>query len=152
MRALLVALSLWRWEVYVPLYTYHMPYAYSSGLRRTYNDLPLGGGLGKGRLDERGTWRGLFALEFADSHGRPQYNAGYAWVPTWRPFDDDFRLGAGLAGLIVARSDIRRYTPFPGVLPLASAGYRGVAVQATFVPGARNNGNILFTWLKLSFR
>ena len=124
-------------DLYAPVYTYHMPYAYSPALRRTYNDVPLGVGLGKD---------GVFAMEFADSHDRPQYNAGYAWLPTWRPFGKDVALGAGLAGLIIARSDIRRYTPFPAVLPLGSVAYRGVALQTTFIPGA----NVVFTWLKLS--
>lgn len=137
-------------DVYLPLYTYHLPYAYSSALRRTYNDEPFGAGLGVGGYGEGGNWDGVFAMEFADSHGRPQYNAGYAWLPIWRPFGDELKLGAGLAGLLIARSDFRRYTPFPGILPLGSVGYRGVALQTTFVPGGKNNGNILFTWVKLT--
>jgi hypothetical protein len=138
-------------ELYVPFETYHMPYAYSSALRRTYNDFPAGGGLGLGRYSANGTWRGAFALQFSDSHRKPQYNGGLAWIPTWHPFSDKLRLGAGLTALIIARSDIRRYTPFPVVLPLGSIGLWNVDVQSTFIPGFKGDGNVLFSWVKLSF-
>ena len=139
------------YELYAPVYTYHMPYAYTQELLRSYNDFPVGGGLGKGRYNERGNYEGLFALEFADSHSKPEYEGGYAWIATWHPFASDFRAGAGMIGFITARSDIRRYTPFPGVLPIASMGWWKLDVQATFIPGGKNNGNVLFSWVKLSF-
>jgi lipid IVA palmitoyltransferase len=139
------------YEWYEPVYTYHLPYAYSPSLLRSYNDFPAGIGLGKGRFNEHGNWEGVFAMEFADSHGRPEYEGGYGWIATWHPFSNLFRAGAGLTAFITARSDIMRYTPFPGVLPLGSLGYRNVDLQATFIPGGRNNGNVLFTWIKLSF-
>lgn len=139
------------WDLYVPIRTYHMPYAYSPALRRTYNDFPLGGGLGLGRFDGRGNYLGVFAMEFADSHSRPQYNAGLAWVPTWEPFGDGLRFGAGVTGLVIARSDIRRYTPFPVALPLGSVGFGHLDLQATFIPGFKGDGNVLFSWVKLSF-
>ncbi|HEX4047746.1 MAG TPA: lipid IV(A) palmitoyltransferase PagP [Elusimicrobiota bacterium] len=138
------------YELYLPFYTYHMPYAYSPALLRSYNDIPVGGGLGKGRFNERGNWEGLYVMEFADSHSRPQYEGGYAWISTWRPFHG-VRLGAGVTGFVFARSDIDRYTPLPGILPLASIGFKNLDIQTTFVPGGRNNGNVLFSWLKLSF-
>ena len=33
---------------YLPLYTYHMPYAYSPDKLAQYTDIPLGLGIGKG--------------------------------------------------------------------------------------------------------
>ncbi len=139
------------YELYLPVYTFHMPYAYTRSLLRSYNDFPVGGGIGKGRFNESGNWEGVFAMEFADSHGRPEYEGGYAWIATWHPFDNGFRAGAGYTAFITARSDIRRYTPFPGVLPLGSIGYRNLDPQCTFVPGGRNDGNVLFTWVKFAF-
>lgn len=139
-------------ELYVPVYTFHLPFAYTPSLLRSYNDYPFGAGAGWGRYNERGNWEGFFGLEFADSHARPQYQAGYAWLATWRPFTENTRAGAGLTGFIMARSDIRRYTPFPGVLPMASLGYRMVDLQTTYVPGlGKNDGNVMLFWLKWSF-
>lgn len=139
------------YELYLPVYTFHMPYAYSPALLRSYNDFPVGAGIGKGRFNERGNWEGLFVMEFADSHGKPEYEGGYAWIAMWRPFDDRFRAGAGVTGFVTARSDFGGYTPFPGVLPLGSIGFLNLDVQCAFVPGFKNEGNVLFSWLKLSF-
>jgi len=139
------------WELYVPVYTYHMPYAYTETLLRSYNDNPYGAGIGRGRYNERGNWEGLYVMEFADSHGKPEYEGGYAWLATWHPWRNDFRTGAGYTAFITARSDYSGYTPFPGVLPVGSIGYKNVDVQSTFVPGFKNNGNVLFTWVKFSF-
>jgi Antimicrobial peptide resistance and lipid A acylation protein PagP len=139
------------YELYLPVYTYHMPYAYTEKLLRSYNDNPYGAGLGKGRYNERGNWEGLYVMEFADSHGKPEYEGGYAWLATWHPFDNRFRSGAGYTAFITARSDYSGYMPFPGVLPVGSVGYLNADLQCTFVPGMKNNGNVLFTWLKLSF-
>jgi palmitoyl transferase len=138
-------------DLYVPVYTLHMPFAYTRALLRTYNDYPAGAGVGLGRYNASGNWEGMFAMVFSDSHGRPQYQGGYSWISTWRPVVDDFRVGAGLTGFIMARSDIRRYTPFPGVLPLGSLGYGMFDVQAAYVPGGRNDGNVMLFWVKLSF-
>ncbi len=139
------------YELYLPVYTFHMPYAYTPALLRSYNDFPLGAGIGKGRFNERGNWEGLFVMEFADSHAKPEYEGGYAWIAMWRPFGNRFRAGAGYTAFITARSDWGGYTPFPGVLPLGSIGFLNLDIQSTFVPGLKNNGNVLFSWLKLSF-
>ena len=144
----------WRhggWELYVPVYTFHLPFAYTPTLLRSYNDYPAGAGIGRGHYNASGNWEGIYAMEFADSHGHPEYHAGYGWIPTWRPFTENSRIGVGLTGFIMARSDIRRYTPFPGVLPLGSIGYRIVDIQAAYVPGGKNDGNVMLFWAKWSF-
>ncbi len=140
-----------RLELYVPVYTLHMPYAYTQAELRSYNDIPWGGGLGEGRYNASGTWEGFYALDFQDSHSRPEYLGGYGWVPTWHPLDPSFRLGAGLIGFITARADLRRYTPFPGVLPLGSVGYRFLDLEASFIPGGKGDGNVMFFVAKFSF-
>lgn len=139
------------WELYFPIYTYHMPYAYTESLLRSYNDSPWGAGLGRGRFNEHGNWEGLFAMEFADSHAKPEYQGGYAWMAMWHPWKNDVRTGVGYTAFITARSDYWGYRPFPGILPVAGIGWKHVDLQSTFVPGLKNNGNVLFTWLKFSF-
>jgi len=54
---------------YLPLYTYHMPYAYPPEKIDQYTSIPLGLGIGKGLYNNRGNWEGLYAMSFKDSHG-----------------------------------------------------------------------------------
>lgn len=139
-------------EVYVPFWTYHMPFAYSPEKRAQYTEYPAGGGIGKGWYNASGNYEGIFAMEFADSHGKPQYQAGYGWIATWRPIDDQFRIGAGATAFLFMRSDIGNYAPIPGLLPVGSIGYGPVDVQVAYIPGGQGNGNVLFWWAKFAFR
>ena len=43
------------------------------------------------------------------------------------------------------------YVPFPGVLPLVSAGYKDTMLYATYIPGSRGAGNVLFMFGRWSF-
>ena len=54
---------------------------------------------------------------------------------------------AGFTVGVTARSDYS-YIPFPAILPLVSVEYRRLALQATYIPGGHNNGNVLFGWLR----
>ena len=90
-------------------------------------------------------------MEFADSHGKPQYQAGYGWIATWRPIDEKFRVGAGVTAFLFMRSDIGNYAPIPGILPVVSTGYGPFDVQMAYIPGGQGNGNVLFWWAKYSF-
>lgn len=139
-------------EVYVPFWSYHLPFAYSADKRSSYTEYPAGGGLGKGWYNASGNWEGIYAMEFQDSHGKPMYMGGYGWIPTWRPINDDFKIGAGLTAFMFMRSDIGNYAPIPGILPAATIGYGPVDVQVAYIPGGQGNGNVLFWWAKYSFR
>lgn len=138
-------------EAYVPFLSLHMPFAYTSEQRSTYTENPLGFGLGKGRYNDSGNYEGLYAMVFQDSHGHPEYMLGYAWVPTWPIGETDLKVGVGLVGFLTARSDIANYTPFPGILPMASLSIGSFSVQAAYVPGGNGNGNVLFAWTKWTF-
>ena len=139
-------------ELYVPFWSYHLPFAYSAEKRASYTEYPAGGGIGKGRYNESGNWEGIYAMEFQDSHGKPMYMGGYGWVPTWRPINDQFKIGAGVTAFLFMRSDIGNYAPIPGVLPAATIGYGPLDVQVAYIPGGQGNGNVLFWWAKYSFR
>jgi lipid IVA palmitoyltransferase len=139
------------WEVYVPFWAKHFGYSNGQGLANP-NEHPWGAGIGKGFYNSSGNWEGLYAMEFQDSNGQPQYQVGYGWIPTWRPSGDNFRVGAGLTGFIFLRSSYLNYTPLPAVLPIASVGYGPFDVQMAYVPDFRNNGNVLFWWAKYSFK
>ena len=131
-------------DFYLPLRTHHLRFAYDRNKIDGYQEQPLGIGFGRS-LYEEGLWRGLYVLAFQDSHFKPSYMAGYAHQWLWKPAQD-FRVGGGLTAFVMARSDIGHYTPFPGLLPTASIGYKNVSIETTYVPGTRGAGNILFFW------
>lgn len=89
-------------------------------------------------------------MAFHESHNKPEYIAGYAhqWLlgkPT------ELHAGAGYTVFLTSRTDILRYTPIPGILPIASVGYGKASLNTTFVPGTQGNGNIFFIWSKFDF-
>lgn len=137
-------------EVYLPLYTYHMRFAYSRQKIDRFDETPHGIGVGKGYYDTGGDWHGLYAMGFHDSHFKPEYIAGYGNKTFWRP-TDDVRLGLGYTVFLTTRSDIGHYFPVPGVLPVASVEYRRLSLESAYLPGGKGYGNVLFFWTKLGF-
>ncbi len=110
----------------------------------------MGGGFGRSIYDEDGDWQGLYAMSFLDSHSEFQFMAGYGFLKMAK-VSPNWRLGAGYTLFLMSRKDMIGYIPFPGVLPLVSAQYRKASVFATYIPGTRNNGNVLFVFGKWSF-
>ena len=139
-------------ELYVPFWTYHLPFAYSPSQRSEYTEYPAGGGIGKGWYNKSGNWEGLYLMEFRDSHAKPMYMGGYGWVPTWNPINEKSRIGIGATVFMFARSDINYYAPTPGILPMATIGYGPVDVQVAYIPGGEGFGNVLFWWAKYTFK
>ena len=138
-------------ELYVPLYTYHMPYAYSQEKIDQYTEYPMGIGFGRGLINESGNWEGIYGMTFKDSHGIYQYMVGYGWIPMWDiGKNSDWKYGVGATAFIMSRQDIMNYIPFPGVLPIASISYKDFSLQAAYVPGGQNVGNVLFSWAKIT--
>lgn len=145
--------STWRdgqTELYIPLRTYHMRGAYTHEQLAGYNEAPYGLGIGRGRYDEKGDWHGLYVMGFQDSHFKPEYMLGYGYKTYW-PVGGAIKAGLGYTAFITTRSDIGHYTPIPGILPIASLEYNKLSLDATYVPGGKGNGNILFIWSKVRF-
>jgi len=69
-----------RWDVYLTGYAWHAPYAYSKEKRDELNDAALGGGLGAPLSMRTATPTHSNGMIFRDSHYKPQYTAGYAWM------------------------------------------------------------------------
>lgn len=137
-------------ELYLPMKTVHMPFAYSHEQRSHYTEHPYGFGIGKGRYNSSGNYEGILVMGFQDSHGKPEYMAGYEWIPTWS-FANETKAGVGFVGLVTARSDFSHYRPFPGALPIFSVSYKQLSLQATYVPPVIGSGNVIFTWIKWTF-
>ncbi|GGI92716.1 hypothetical protein GCM10007966_21650 [Legionella impletisoli] len=130
-------------EVYLSGYAWHNRYVYPSHKINSYNENSWGGGLGKGRYDEKGNWQGVYAFAFLDSHKNVEPIAGYAYLKVAH-LNQDVNLGAGLTVFITARSDMFNNMPFPGLLPWISLTMKRVTLSATYIPGAKGAGNVLF--------
>ena len=140
-------------EGYGTGYAWHNRYTYTPERIQThhYNELAWGGGLGKGFFDEDGDWHGLYAMAFLDSHKNVQPIAGYGFVKMIH-FKYDFNAGVGFTLFVTERSDIFHGIPFPGIpLPLVTVGYNRFNIVATYIPGGRNVGNVLFVFGKWTF-
>lgn len=130
-------------DLYLSGYAWHNRYTYSSDKIKTYNEHAWGGGIGKGRYNEYGNWEGLYMLAFLDSHNRIQPLGGYSWQKIFRP-TEQVKLGLGFTAFLTSRSDIYDNIPFPGLLPVATLGYKQVTLNAIYIPGAKGAGNVLF--------
>ena len=138
-------------EAYVPFLSFHMPFAYTSEQRASYTENPIGFGMGLGRYNASGNYEGTYAMVFQDSHGQPEYMVGYAWIPTWPLGDTALKAGIGVVGFLTSRADTAHYTPFPGILPVATLSIADFSVQAAYVPGGSGWGNVVFAWAKWTF-
>jgi len=139
-------------DLYVPVWTHHMRFNYDQDLIDGFNEYPAGIGIGKSRYNANGNWEGMYAMGFLDSHHKPSFMAGYAWVPTWQVKQSPLKVGVGVTGFLMSRSHYLNGIPLPGVLPVASVSYKSLAVQAAYIPSRRrNDGNVLFVWGKWTF-
>ncbi len=136
-------------ELYVSGFAWHNRFYYDKNRIHRYNEAALGGGLGKSFYDEKGDWHGLFAFGFLDSHKYFEPAVGYAFLKVLH-VTENAHIGVGYTALVTQRPDILHGIPFPGALPWVSIGYRRASISATYIPGSRNVGNVLYVvgkWL-----
>lgn len=138
-------------ELYLPLHTYHIRSAYSSEKIDSFQETPLGLGIGRGIYDSDGDWRGIYAIGLQDSRFKPLWMAGYSYQTFWHP-GGDWKMGVGYTAFLMARAETNHYIPFPGILPIASISYRQLSANTSFIPGGKGRGNIFFFWGKYEFR
>jgi palmitoyl transferase len=137
-------------DLYISGYAWHNRYTYSSKKIKTYNEQAWGSGLGKGFYDEKGDWHGLSAIIFLDSHKNIEPVVGYTFLKMAH-FSTNTHAGIGYCLFVTARPDLFNNIPFPGLLPWASFSYRHLALSATYIPGAKGAGNVLFLIGKWTF-
>ncbi|MDF1756800.1 MAG: lipid IV(A) palmitoyltransferase PagP [Legionellaceae bacterium] len=135
-------------ELYLPTYAWHNRYLYSKDRIKRYNENPWGGGLGKSFYDDDGDWHGLYAFAFLDSHKNVEPILGYAFLKVLQ-INEDTNVGGGFALLVTARPDINKGIPFPGALPWVAVSYQRLSFVATYIPGNKNVGNVLFLITKI---
>lgn len=135
------------YDLFVPLYAWHNRLTYDREHIKKYNENPWGAGLGMSRFDEDGDWHSLYAMYFKDSNGYGETMFGYAFLKNhnWH----DVRLGYGFTVGATQRHEYS-YIPVPLPLPMVGIGYGRVDLQAAYVPGIKNDGNVLFIWTRIS--
>lgn len=137
-------------ELYLSGYAWHNRYTYRPEKIKEYNELAWGGGLGKGFYDEDGDWHALSAIAFLDSHKNIEPAAGYTFLKVAK-LSENIRLGGGYSILVTARPDILHNIPFLGIIPWASLTYRHATISATYIPGSKGAGNVLYLLGKWTF-
>ncbi|QBC31118.1 lipid IV(A) palmitoyltransferase PagP [Pandoraea sp. XY-2] len=137
-------------DLYVPLHTHHLRFAYTSEKIAQYNENPWGLGYGRVLSDGNKGSRMLYAMAFKDSHNDWSPMAGYGRI--WNIANaGPVRFGLGYTVFLMSRSDTLGGVPFPGALPLAEIGVGRASVSTTYVPGGKGNGNVLFFFGRYTF-
>ena len=137
-------------DIYATGYAYHLRGAYSAEKIKSFNERAWGGGLGKSLTDEDGDWHGLYAIAFLDSHKDVEPTAGYAFQKLVS-VGGDWKVGGGYTAFLTSRTDTLKGFPVPGILPMASLQHGNTALMATFVPGRKGNGNVLFVFGRMQY-
>ena len=144
--------AVWRsdnYDMYVPLYAWHNRLAYDDEHIAKYNENAFGFGLGKSVYDEKGNWYGLYAFGFKDSNSELETVAGFAYQKNWNiGCCSDWKVGLGYTVGITQREEYA-YIPIPMPLPIAGIEYKRLALQAAYVPGLKNFGNVALFWLRM---
>lgn len=134
------------YDAYVPLYAWHNRLTYDREHIKKYNENPWGAGLGFSRYDNDGDWHSLYGLYFKDSNGYGETMFGYAFLKN--KYWHDIRFGYGFTVGVTQRHEYS-YVPIPLPLPAIGIGYGRVDFQAAYVPGIKNDGNVLFVWSRI---
>lgn len=140
-------------QLYLTGYARHGRGTYTAERIDELNEKAWGGGFGREVVDARNNSHEIYGVAFSDSHGKPQYMAGYNWLARWG-LTENLRVGVGLTAFLALRSDYCGYLcPVPGILPLGAVQYRRVSVMASYLPklpGAEGNGDVLFVFGKIA--
>lgn len=139
-----------RYELYIPLHTWHNRHFYSAEQISKYQENPWGIGIGKYRDTPVGTTHGIGAMVFMDSHNAPEPFIAYTWQKNWQVTEHQQVSLGGFAGF-TARKEIAHYAPIPVAWPYVAYRYRNFSVQGMYFPGRSGNGNIAFFWAKYRF-
>lgn len=87
---------------------------------------------------------------FSDSFNNISYYAGGGQSRRFY-LSKGWHADVGYLGFFMARKDFNNYTPFPGVLPIASLGTRNISVNMTYIPPVNEGlAELLFFQLKIS--
>ena len=139
------------YDAYVPFYAWHNRLAYDEEHLKKYNEISTGFGLGKSFYDKNNNWHGIYAFGFKDSNYHLETVAGYGYQKNWA-IDDHGNWLAGIGYTIgMTQRHEYKYIPVPMPLPIAGIGHKNLMLQAAYVPGLHNFGNVVLFWARAHF-
>ena len=139
------------YDLYIPFYAWHNRLTYDQEHIDKYNENPWGAGLGISHYNSENTWSGVYAMAFKDSNSYVETYFGYARQWNWTAGDENqWRAGLGYALGLTQRHEYA-YIPVPLPLPMLGVGYRNIDINGAYVPGIKNDGNVLFMFARISF-
>lgn len=87
---------------------------------------------------------------FSDSFNNLSYYAGGGQSRRFF-LRNGWHADVGYLGFMMARKDFNNYSPFPGILPIASLGTRNISVNMTYIPPVNDGlAELIFFQLKIS--
>lgn len=135
------------YDIYIPFYSWHNRLAYDKEHIQKYNEQALGFGFGKSHYDSKNDWSGLYAFAFKDSNNKLETVFGYAKMYNWN-ISENWNVGIGYTLGATQRHEYY-YIPIPMPLPLAEINYKKMmSLQAAYVPGLKNWGNVALFWIR----
>ena len=140
------------YDVYLPFYAWHNRLAYDQEHIDKYNENAWGFGLGISHINAENTWSGLYAMGFKDSNSYLETYFGYARQWNWTAGDENQWSAGVVYTLGLTQRHEYSYIPVPLPLPLVGVGYRNINLQAAYVPGIKNDGNVLFVFARFNFK
>ncbi|MCL2438998.1 MAG: hypothetical protein FWD15_00620 [Alphaproteobacteria bacterium] len=143
--------EIWRkpdsFDIASPFVMWHNRLFWDEDEARRFNENPRGGGIGLTKdYDKREA--GLVFMAFHDSFEKIQIIWGYTSLHK-ASIVGDLKVNYGHIFGIHQRYNYISYTPIPMPLPIAGLSYGPLSVDATYIPGWHNFGNVLFVWARL---
>lgn len=139
------------YDLYIPFYAWHNRLAYDKKHIRRYNEYPWGGGIGISHTNDEDTWSGIYGMAFKDSNSYLETYFGYGRQWNWTAGDEkQWRVGLGYTLGVTQRHEYY-YIPVPLPLPIFGLGYRSLNIQGAYIPGVKNDGNVLFLFARINF-
>ena len=123
-----VAQSNGRWDVVLNGHSVHVDATHQ------WNEDNWGLGVER-EFASTGPWiKVALANGFKDSMGNPSYMAGGGLKRRFRMGSDDAYVDLGAIAFLMTRANVNGSEPFPGLLPAATFGFKGVALNLTYLP------------------
>ena len=138
------------YDLYIPVNTWHNRSMYDKFKTDRYNEKPYGAGLGKTRIiPENNNLEQIYFMIFSDSHKKPEFITGYNYIWRWGlDSQNNFNVGLGATVGFTIRTDFST----PLALPILQISYKFISAEATYIPGKYNSLNVLFSWIRLSYK
>lgn len=133
--------------IILPINTWHNRFTYDDEHIQRYNEKPYGAGIAKW-ISEENELYGIYGIVFSDSNWHTQTMLGY--IHLYHLNNNAVKFGLGYTVGLTQRHEYY-YIPLPLPLPAMGINFKNFSLQAAYVPGGKNDGNVLFSWISWIF-